>query len=401
MESYQQSIKRNKIRIPHIKLRWKNNLNNSNKKSDWLPGQVFFKGTSNEAKYIRKNCTWESNPLSHIPAIAENIKLDVLVITKPIPVPKNLDTTIHSKKYTAEYMSSKMPVVIDSILVVSKVPKSDSFQILSCFITDKDIKNIGLHLNGMYDTVLNTSEWFPYKQGQYWSVGDTVKRIKNTIGPSKTKQYTDECKNSKSWKEYSIFHHPKVKKYRQGCCGIQYNEGILCSTSKHEWAKKKRGIPEDISEPFINLVSSMHFVEDQISPQASAYRQAFLRERYNVPIFKNIPLKLSSATQVGFSLGFACNAHNDSSKHGIPETIFWEWPDDIEKGSPYTYSFINYEAGVIFGISANHFSILLQKGNCFHGTLPSNNDHQKCKRYKLYHNGCGAVLVSKKKYKKN
>jgi hypothetical protein len=358
------------------------------------PHHVFHHGASAEAREIRARAVWDT-PHPTLAAVPEALTMDVLVVTQRRPVPDDIRMLIHSPEYTTEHLATVFPVVETALLVVEAQPHTYFYSILSLFLTDKEVPLISETLGSMATTIHEARVYYPLKE-KTWGLGSTGTRLRRWIerqpGTEDLQRRIAGVLKTTSG-QYKITRQPELKKYERGYAGMQFNEGWSALGS---WMKKRR-MPGETSGRIVRLMTSMQRLERVLNPVAYARRLEAARTTGFGGMVDGVPISDLAATQVGFSVGFACNGHKDSCLQGISESIFWEWPDTPETTPPHTYSFVNYEAGVLFAISARRHCLMFQDGRCVHGSLPKNAIHAQAwsSRGTTYHNGVGAVLVTK------
>lgn len=151
--------------------------------------------------------------------------------------------------------------------------------------------------------------------------------------------------------------------------------------------KLKKACPYEYVDNKIALYTTMHILESQYAPPLGDYRKTLAETSEKRPtVFAGWYDPRLSATCIGGSVGFAVDMHNDSSRKGTPETVFWSRGRSRPSGK---YAFVISDLRIGYNLDDNENSLLIMRGDLTHGSANAGYPHQD-------HDSIGFVIMSKK-----
>ena len=315
---------------------------------------TFYKGGTAGAESIIARAEWAGPAAQLGRCIDTGLKPDVLLVEGYVD-PAHRKLRLKSPTYLADNLRSKWrwPLVSRTTLVV--VPDGDAYTAVALFVTaarDPAIKTAYQHV----DTV--------------WEVLRAKGAKVNTTPP--------EGNNGHSWKPTGRGHDgPTADRpmAMEGWTNRKFSSGIAY------FARRKPYTYDEL------LRHTWHYtcfsaLERKHVPGLANFRRSESKAVGSPGCFPGVPLDMMSACCVSLTQNYACDAHADSAKPGMSETVGF-----TGKG-PKNWMFCISEVGVLFDLHSAQKAggcLLFFPGQIAHGTPPTGHTHT----------GYGFALISK------
>ena len=316
----------------------------------------FLRGGTAAANEIVSRARWAGPARECGPALDSKLQPDVLVVDGLVS-PEHRALKMQSKAYLAGNLRDKWhwPVVSRTTLVVTPATNvaDDGWTIVALFVTaarDPAIAQAFRHVDDVWTTIKAKGARVATSR----KVPSSKLPGRGHEGPSAQRPM---CMD--------------------GICKNKFRTGLSYFT---------RPTPYTPSELLAHCWHYTNFaaLERKHVPGMAAFRRREAEQVHFPGCFPGVPLSLMSACCISLTQNYACDAHADSAKPGMSETV------GFKGEGPRDWMFAITEIGVLFDLKSaqkgvNGGCVIYFPGTIHHGTPPTG----------VPHTGYGFALISK------
>lgn len=145
------------------------------------------------------------------------------------------------------------------------------------------------------------------------------------------------------------------------------------------------------------MPSAIHALEWRWIPQLAKAREdiAYCNSSSTASV-PGMPVELLPATAFATSSGFSVNAHNDSGKRGLVESVLWNSAEGVAPEPPGRMMFFLVEPRIAIDLQCAPGAFLALRSDVTHGTLAIDPIRSMSQARTFAHTLTGGVTMTKK-----